>query len=270
MITLKKFAGAIVIAAFILPTLQSCSKLASNKKLDGVWNLTAATGSGSSLETSTWNGSTNTTTGTSTMSYNGTTVSMTQTQTSGGLTFTNTTTFPMTMSVEFAKKEGTYSTTTISTTVDSNWVDYYSYDGTTYNYEGTLDVAETNTSTEVESGTFQITGGNGDAEKNSIILFLPEGRTDATSTAIAYFNGGTAFSGTSSHYYDDNGTYRLLPTSDSENTTETFVSGSGEIWTVTENKKGAMKVSSTENSTWTNGTDTYNDDSTNDFDFEEE
>lgn len=271
MTILKKISLGALALAFVVPTMQSCTKLATNRKLDGSWTLSSATMDGSSSNTTTFAGTTTTSNGTSTTSFDGTTATQTTSWTSGGVTTTNTTSWPMSMTIAFDKKEGTYTSTTTTTTTDTARTDYYMNDASAgYVYEGTADAVWTTTATTTETGVFQFSGGNADIDKNSLIVFTPTHVANTDASTIEYYIGSTALTASSWYTEDDDGDWVTLPIADSSTEDQTLTSSEGEIWTVTENKGGTMKVSVTENSSWTDGTGSSTDEWTNSYELTQE
>lgn len=237
-----KISGIALVAVI---ALTSCSKKVSSRKLDGDWKVTSGEGTMStpfsSLQIS------------STYSFNGSVETVTTGSTSSSSN--------VSMSYSFDKKNGTYTKTTISTQVDTNTAVYYSASTTSnYNtYEGELNAITTTTSTQVENGTYTITGGTGDIKSNSQIVFVETSNTNTTNLSIAYYDGVTAFN-VSNYYAQSTGTTKLV-TSSTATSSGTKDSSDGTVVNVESIKKGEMTIkintssTSTSNSVTTTNTD---------------
>ena len=246
-----KITSALVLGVF---ALTSC-KTVSPRKLDGDWTITSGSGS----MTDTEDGVTNS----STLSYNGSVMTSTQ----DGEVNSN----DVTIAYTFDKKAGTYSQTTTSTYSNKSNVDYYSLTAATlytpayYTSTGSLFKKTVTVSTSIEKGTFTITGGTGDIEKNSQIVFLPTSSSEASTSTFSYFNDqNVAVTDLANKYqpvYSNNNngmtTYELLPTKSTVSSSDVMKSTTGDIMTVTSLKKGIMEVTSNESNTHTEGATTY-------------
>jgi hypothetical protein len=159
---LKQSIVAIAAIALIAPVLHSCSKV-TPKKLNGEWVME----SGTVKTTEVYAGQTSTVVN----SYDG--AKETSKVSIPGSAET-TTTSPFTMTIKFDKEKGTYTKTTFHTTtkVGNNITPTFKKDAAG-NYIDWIYVAKETTaiSKMVEDGIFTVTGGTGDIEDNSEVVF---------------------------------------------------------------------------------------------------
>ena len=169
-----KITSALVLGVF---ALTSC-KTVSPRKLDGDWTVTSGSGSMTYTEDGV--------TSSLTKSYNGTAMTTTY---NGEVDIND-----MTISYTFDKKAGTYTRTETATNTISQEVNYFTYTPASngnpgqYNGNNYYDRKDVEVSTTVEKGTFTITGGTGDIEKNTQIVFLPTSSSEASTHTFSYFN----------------------------------------------------------------------------------
>lgn len=243
---LTSITGMLLLAAVVLST--SCSKVTSEKKLDGKWNLTAGTYSSTQTEdtdiyttTSTYDAATSTWVITSIYSPNGV-------ATPASISSSN-----QTVEYTFDKKAGTYIKVTASTDLDTNSVSYYNIDTT---YQGSYDRQNTSVETTTETGTFTLTGGTGEIETNSQIVLLATGTEISTLNTYVYLDStGTAVALPPVYTNNWNGFESVFGAAQATSTiatTSTVSSSEAVILTVTETKKDDMTVS--QNSSYSNTT----------------
>lgn len=228
--------------------LTSCHKTVTKRKLDGEWTLTSGTSTSSYTNTSG-------TTSTSTTTYTDTK----KTYVSGSTT----TVSDFTKSYKFDKKAGTYTITTVSTTTSSSVVPYYS-DGS-YFPDGTMDKKDVKVSTVTENGTFTITGGTGDIEKNTQIVLLATGSTTNETHTYSYFEPGTSTSANTTGRYTTAMSTTPFSTSSTGTSTTTEKNSFGDVITVKSLKKGEMEIEMNNTYTETEGSTTTTSNSTNSY-----
>ena len=236
-----KISSALMIGALVLV---SCNKTVTSRKLDGEWTVTAGSG------TTTSNYSSSNTISVSTFTYDGKNV----TQNSGALV----TISPLTISYTFDKENGTYKKVETYTSTESDQMSYYTKNSSgTYSYGGSLDRKDVEVSTVTEEGTFTITGGTGEIEKNTQIVFLPTSTLSNSTHTYSYYTGTVAVTDLSGKYVSDyssgSNSYSLIPSTKVSSTTNTGVTTVGEILTVTSLKGGVMEVVSKNTSNETSG-----------------
>lgn len=235
-----KISSALMFGALVLV---SCNKTVTPRKLDGEWTVTAGSGTSSNTYNNTLQTSTFTYDGKNITSTNGAQVSIA----------------PLTISYTFDKENGTYKKVTTQTTTDTNLgLTYYTKTSSgTYINAGNIDQKDIEVSTTTEEGTFTITGGTGEIEKNTQIVFLPTSTTSNSTHTYTYFNGSVAVTDLSSKYINDYSagsySYTLIPSSKVSTSTDTGVTTTGEVLTVTSLKSGVMEVVSKNTSNYTSG-----------------
>lgn len=226
---ISKISGLLLLGVF---ALTSCKKTVTPRKLDGEWTVTS--GSGSSNSTSL---------GSRTTTFDG----AKETTISGGTS----TVQAKTISYSFDKKAGTYSNITVKTDTDTDETitfAYYSKSGTEYTEEGDFIMTTVSVSTTTEDGTFTITGGTGDIEKNTQIVLAPTSTVINSVETYSYKDDFTSASISASTHYTRSGNsftgyiYTVLPTNATVTTTDTGVTYYPTVLTVTSLKKGVMEV----------------------------
>lgn len=230
--------------------LTSCHKTVTKRKLDGEWTLT----SGSSTSSNTNNGVTTTSTITYTDSK--------ATTTSGG----ESKTIDHTMSLTFDKKAGTYTMVKVSTTTETNTVVYFEQ-GSFMPY--TMDQKDVAVTTYTENGTFTITGGTGEIEKNTQIVLLPTGTTTNTVHTYTYYEDGTSTAVSPTGKYTTYGGSKQYPTTETNTETTTETNSNGAVLTVTSLKKGVMDVEMNTTNTEVAGAETTSYTNNNSYTFTE-
>ena len=249
--------------------MESCKKTATPKKLDGKWKATKGTSTRTSTQKLTWLGCTPndcSSTSTTTETFDGATWTgtMTSSSTDGNGIVTPNPDVPIddkeTMSLSFDKKNGTFEQSFVGTNTYKN--PYWSnvYDDTTaaplYN-GGALDRKDVTSSTGTMKGDFQVTGGLGDTDKKSQFILFGTSWTDNWTSTYSYFLTGTDSSvNVTNLYVQDWPNYIKVPTSESGTDGSIGESSDGDVWTVTENKKGTMTMNQTESSTNSDGSNT--------------
>jgi hypothetical protein len=257
-----KISSALLLSVF---ALTSCHKTVTPRKLDGEWTVTA----GSETYTET-NSSINTSKDSYTKIFNGTTETKTSTWISSlGIVSTQTISKPMTISYTFDKKKGTYKKTTIETSTNTNLnIAYYSKNLTNlYNFDmydeiGKIDQKDVEVSTITEEGTFTITGGTGDIEKNTQIVLLRTSYIDNSSNTYTYFKGVNSFNDITNYYikdYNSGFSYISIPTTKQSKNISTVLSTDAKVLTVVSLKKGVMEITESESYTKNSGASTYSD-----------
>jgi len=247
--SILKFSGALLFGAIVLT---SCNKTVTPRKLDGEWTVTSATGSYSQSENGNKYSS-------ATATFNGTTMTYISDGDSGSE--------DMTITYSFDKKAGTYTKVTTSTSTGKSIINYYTQiqpyqnqPSVSYNFVGKLDRKSVSVSTDSEKGTFTITGGTGDIEKNTVIVLTPTSITKNGTVSYSYFIEGTStqFTHLSDKYTNYNSSsYEVLPSSKTTNETDTFKSSSkAEILKVESLKKGVMIIDMNDEETNVEGADT--------------
>jgi hypothetical protein len=166
-----KISGIALVAVLVLT---SCSKKVTSRKLDGDWSVTSGVGTFVQTE--------NGIALTDNLTFDGSKI--TEVDYTGDTYVTD-----QTMSYSFDKKEGTYTQTTTYIDHDTNFVSYYTFDGTNYNYAGEYEATSIENETEVNSGTYTITGGTGEIKKNSQIVLSMIASNTTTNTSYKYFDG---------------------------------------------------------------------------------
>jgi hypothetical protein len=253
-----KISSALLLSAF---ALTSCHKTVTPRKLDGEWTVTAASGTEKNTN-SDINGDNSSTI----YSFNGSTMTMTSTNIYPGIpTVTETTTVPMTISYSFDKKAGTYTITTVSTNTYNDQPNYYKLNPLTSDYDqaGVLDSKVVYVYTSIEKGTFTISGGTGDIEKNTQIVLLKTSENTQSTSTYSYYEKGTSKPASLTGKYTQSGD--ALPTSETENDNHDFKSSTGDVLTVTSLKKGVMEVTTIDSDNYTSGA--YSDLESNEFKF---
>lgn len=168
-----KISGIALVAVI---ALTSCSKKVSSRKLDGDWSVTSGVGTFVQTEDG---------------------IALTNNMTFDGSKFTivdylgDTEVDDQTMSYSFDKKAGEYTQTNTYINYDTNFVSYYTFDGTNYNYAGEYAATSIENETEVITGNYTITGGTGEIKKNSQIVLSTTGTKNTTNTSYKYFDGLT-------------------------------------------------------------------------------
>jgi hypothetical protein len=243
-----KISSALLLSVFVLT---SCNKTVTPKKLDGEWSVTG----GSHSYSSSYNGNTYS----SSSTFDGTTVTTTE---DGDITKS-----PMSISYTFDKKAGTYKKVTTETSTDTYLdIDYYTMVGTTPTLGSmSLDKKIVEVSTSTEEGTFTITGGTGDIEKNTQIVLVETSSSSVSTKTYSYFNGATAVSVSDKYELSYNTglpVATLLPTSKTSTYSDSGDSSYGEILTVVSLKKGVMEVTEKQANTSVSGatTESYSSD----------
>jgi hypothetical protein len=244
-----KITSALVLGVF---ASTSC-KTVSPRKLDGNWTVTSGSGSFTHTE-------------------NGDTYSYTQSYNGSAMTYSfngDVEIDDMTISYTFDKKAGTYTRTETGKNTTSEQFNYYiktpAYNGFPATYDGNnyYDRKDVSEYTEIEKGTFTITGGTGDIEKNSQIVFLPTSTSKETKHTFSYFDQNNDIVNDLSNSWKpiyNNGnqtTYELLPTKSTNLKSDDGKSISGTIMTVTSLKKGIMEVTLNTSNTHKEGASEY-------------
>ncbi|MBI1836104.1 MAG: hypothetical protein HYR91_02440 [Flavobacteriia bacterium] len=227
--------------------LTSCHKTVTKRKLDGEWTLTSGTSSSSYTN----NGITTTSSSTYTETEKTTVTGSATTISDYSRTF------------KFDKKAGTYTLTTVTTSTSSNEVPYYLQGS--YFPDGTMDKKDVKVSTYTENGTFTITGGTGEIEKNSQIVMLATGSTNNESHTYTYFEPGTSTPANTSGRYTTAMSTTPFSTSSTATSTTTEANSYGSVITVKSLKKGKMEIEMTDTYTETSGSSTTSSTSTNSF-----
>ncbi|HET6243028.1 MAG: hypothetical protein H0V01_09480 [Bacteroidetes bacterium] len=250
--TIKTSLFAITAIAF-LATATSCKKTVTPKKLDGEWKVT----SGKTIYNSTNSGTTTTTT----YEFDGEKEKITYSYV-GSVPVTN----DKTVSFSFDKKAGTYTKVTVATENDKDEdVSFYSRaqnisGNYTYNFEGYFDRIIKEVSTTTEKGTFTITGGTGEIEKNTqIVLTETSNVSDANSTFTYFVAGGSTPLTITDRYeqsYGSGNNYKALEASSSLTSSNTGLSSTATILNVSSLKKGVMEVNFTNSNTYVSGATT--------------
>ncbi len=232
-----KISGIALVAVI---ALTSCNKKVTSKKLDGEWSIKS--GVGTRIETE-----------------NG--VSLTDNITFDGSKITivdymgDTEVSDQTMSFSFDKKTGEYTQTSTYIDNDTNYVSYYTFDGTNYNYSGEYTATSIENETELISGTYTITGGTGEIKKNSQIVLSTTGTKTTTTTSYKYFDGLTEITNFTGLFievfnYDTYTTeYRAMSSSNVETSNITEASSYAELINIESITKDEMVM---------NFEDTYN------------
>jgi hypothetical protein len=184
----------IVLNISFLLLLISCSKKITPKKLEGNWETTTI--EGSKILTNNNGITTN-----YSISYDGKTYSFLGTDND----FKNIK--EQSISISF-DKNGTYTKTTITTTYDTLNVSYYTQNGSYYNFIGNLTQNRKLIEKEVITGTYTISGGTGDIEKNSLIIFSETEKKTTNDYTYEYYDGSTIFTNYTGYYVNSpNGTF---------------------------------------------------------------
>ena len=234
-----KISSALLLSVF---ALTSCHKTVTPRKLDGEWNVTAASGLIKNTDSDIYGENSS-----SIFSFNGSTMTSTVTYNYTGISpITETIATPMTIAYSFDKKAGTYTTTMVMTSTSKEETDYYKLIPGTSDYDvaGTLDAKVVIVSTTIEKGTFTITGGMGDIEKNTQIVLLKTSENTKSNTNYSYYDQVTSKEVSLTGKFTESGD--VLPTF--ETVTENHVNISStdgvEVLTVESLKKGVMEVTS--------------------------
>lgn len=252
--TIKRSLVAILAVAILVPSLQSCKKTVTPKKLDGEWNVT----SGST--TSTYTSSTGTTT-TTASTFDGAKETITTTPCVGCSPVIN----DKTVSFTFDKKAGTYTMVTVATENDvEEDRNYYTKNATTpvtYNNDGKFDRKIKAVSTTTEQGTYTVTGGTGEIEKNSQIVLSETSTVSNTDYTYTYFEAGTSTALVITDKYEQESSsggsvYKLLVATKNELTTHTGKTFQNITMNVESLKKGVMEVNYSYSDDYTSGATT--------------
>ena len=229
--TLKRSLVAILAVAILLPSLQSCKKTVTPKKLDGEWDVTAGTGTSSYDEP----GYSSTTTST----YDG--AILTSTTTSSGTSYTSKQ--DKTINHVFDKKAGTFTTTTVvKSSSQKNPTQVYPDNTCSFMNGEDAEYVTTTEATYVDNGIFSVSGGSGEIEKNTRVVFQPTGSNNNTKYTYAYFTPAGAALNVSGKFTYDGSSCVAVKTTETIATSSVGTSSYGSVWTVESLKKGEMVV----------------------------
>ncbi len=208
----------------------SCHKTVTPRKLDGDWTLTSSTNTSISTYTS---GTVSTTT---TVNDGSNTV-----ETSDGdtLSYASSSTF------SFDKKAGTFVQVVNESRPTTTTVTYYNKIGSDYYPVGTYTQKDNPSAVSTEYGTFTITGGTGDIEKNTQIALITNSYTGVITHNYTYFDGSVQVTDFSNKYietYNSNNQYEAMKSTVTRNGSSTGVNIDFTVLTVTELKKGVMDL----------------------------
>lgn len=241
----NKIAMLALVAIMAVSVMESCKKV-SIKKVDGVWTVVSfdieQMWTDEDGDKVTW-----------TRSFNGSTETVTtKIEEVGEATETETESNEMTIEFEFMKKEGTYTQTTVSNT---SWtlesLAYYTSDGAgSFAWAGLYDRSTEQENTNVNGGTYSVTGGSGDIKKNSQLVLVQTSSKDNWTDTYAYMEAGETTSMDPDTMYVEvwnSGTgqfdYEKLGTAETGSSSNDGASSSGMILNVDELKGGAMDLS---------------------------
>ncbi len=228
---IAKIGGALLLCSAVLV---SCHKTVTRKKLDGKWKMTSAT------ITST-NNSTSTTT-----TSDGTTMT---TNDNGDISTSTSTT-----NYTFDKKEGTFETIQVSNETQTNTVMYYTKTGSSYSLAGGYEQTDVRDITDTEKGTYTITGGTGEIEKNSQIVLITTSNSNVINHKYSYTDiyddAVTDFSGKYLQVYvNGTATYVAMAATGTTTNSTTGTNLDQMVWTATSLKKGKLDIEYTHDET---------------------
>jgi hypothetical protein len=245
---MKKLQLLALALIIMVPALESCKKLVTAKKLDGTWKVTSGTMKQTYKHTykdGEWYEAI------TDLTFDGTKFTGTENyKNSDGDTDKNNVTYNQTIEYTFSKDNGTYKSTEVGDRVDTtHGIEVFKDSSGIWVPKGYVDRVEKTTETVTTDGTFQITGGTGETDKNSQFVLQPTDISTKEDVAYSYVEAGktTAFATSGFHYWNWNtGDYETFETSDTHTVTETGMTSEAEVLVVTENKKGVMTISMTE------------------------
>lgn len=236
---ITKIGGALLLCSVMLV---SCHRTVTRKKLDGKWKLT-------SLNTTyTSDGYTSTTTG------DGTTV----THTSNGEISTST----LKSNFTFDKKAGTFEMVQVTNESQTQTVTVYTKSGNSYYPAGYYEQTDVQDETNTEKGTYTITGGTGEIEKNSQIVLITTSSSSVTNHTYSYVDAFddavTDFSDKYIQVYTNGDfTYVAMASTGTTTNTTTGTNLDQMVWTATGLKKGVLDIEYTNNETSGSDVSTY-------------
>lgn len=244
---LKTIAGALLLGSVLFGT--SCSKVTTEKKLDGKWTITAGTAT-SSYETENYKRDTEGTYDGSEWEYE-TTESYT-----GGTSTVTTSDDEVTYEYTFDKKNGTYifvETRTTSGDTTRYGASYY-LTGADSVANGQFNRITSGTYTRTTEGTFSLTGGTGEIEANSQLVMMATKYTENSTLAHSYVDAstGAVIPSITSYYYvagDDEDVKSLILATESEEETGSYQMSTANVYTIESTEKKTMTVKTFNNFT---------------------
>ncbi len=221
-----KIFSAIAICSILM---SSCHKTVTPRKLDGEWTLsnsskTETISDVETGETSKW-----------TKVCDGTTT--TETDFDGTVT-----SYAANLSFSFDKEKGSFTEVEKSYYSVSGDIYYFSYSNGFYVPEGYYTQNVSAESTMTSTGTFTITGGTGEIEKNTQIVLNTNNTDNLLNKTYTYKDGSASVTDLSGKYMNINNTYVLLPTTKEETINHTGVNIETQLLTVTSLKKGVLEI----------------------------
>lgn len=216
--------------------VQSCSKVATNGSLDGSWAALDGTLSSSMSQTE----SSSNYTSNQNLTFDGTTMKGTQVTVYAGQTFTSNLSYPFELNMSFDKKAGTYTRDVVSTSTNTGQTEsMYSANN---EYEEDVNVTSVDQTTESESGTFQLAGGNGEVEKSSILLLQRSNYTETTVSNYTYTRAnGSTYNITGKKVYRPGGLV-AAPSTETYTSSSTGNGDYDETITIVEVKKDVITI----------------------------
>lgn len=231
--------------------LTACNKgTISSKRLDGVWNLT----SGETKEVvEVGNGTAVLYTNTTTSKLDGKTSVEAFSSTSPNYPAKNTTK-TYTSKFTFDNGSDSYTMVEVSQSSYTSTFEYFFSDANCNTLVDNASKITNTTSTTTEKGGFQVLGSTGDIENNTRILLERNSRETVSNNVYQYLDGTTLLSAA----YEMNNGCKLLPLSDTENSSNTDVPPDyAQIVTVKESTSSemTMDISSKWSSVYTNSSE---------------